>query len=308
MKCSEIMFYRVFFDPDVIRPAYSTGATGLSLLLTIWRGFLLNCSVCEVDGYLVHERTGEILREIAKDAEANDNGLSDYITRLKKVLVLMEKQNRFVDVLSTSEADQSLALLALNSAESIGVDVILTDQSLPDEPQSPERTSFNTYAISNFERERAKDIDDGLIPEGAYSASDFFPKRFGKLLPLAKQVVIFDGILGRKFGDNFQYSLRLLIQYLESTNAAAHEFVLEIHTEDGERIDFLEQRLGEWCKKIQYKVHRHTKVVHERYLFTDQFGLQLGIGMDLLDRRTERNRGTDFSYSRVSKLKDLISS
>jgi hypothetical protein len=300
------MFYRVFFDPEVIRPAYLTGATGLSLLLTIWRGFLLNCSVCEVDGYLVHERTGEILREIAKDAEAKENGLSDYITRLKKVLVLMEKQNRFVDVLSTSEVDQSLALLALNGAESIGIDLILTNQALPVDPRSPERASFDTYVISNFERERTKDIDDGLMREGIYLAPEFFPKHFGKLLPLAKRAVIYDGILGRKFGDNFQYSLKLLIGYLDTTNISANDFLLEIHTEDGDRIDFLEMRLCEWCKKIKFKVYRHPKLEHERYLFTDQFGLQLGIGMDLLDRRTQRNRGTDFSYARVSKLEELI--
>jgi hypothetical protein len=151
-----------------------------------------------------------------------------------------------------------------------------------------------------------RDIDDGLIPEGAYLALEFFPKRFGKILPLAKRAVIIDGILGRKFGDNFQYSLKLLIQYLDSTNASAHEFVLEIHTEDGGRIDFLEQRLGEWCKKIQYKVHRHPEVVHERYLFTDQFGIQLGIGMDLLDRHTERERATQFFRVRLWNRNDLI--
>jgi hypothetical protein len=123
---------------------------------------------------------------------------------------------------------------------------------------------------------------------------------------IGESVVIVDGILGRKFGDNFQYTLKLMIQYLESTNAKPSNLVMEIHTEEGERVDFLEQRLSEWCKSIQYKVHRHRKVDHERYLFTDQFGLQLGIGMDLLDKNTMENRGTDFSYARLSKLKELI--
>lgn len=300
------MFYRVFFDPDVVHSAYQAGPAGMSVLISIWRGFLLNCSVCEVDDYLVHTRTGEVLREIAKDAEAIGNGLSDYITRLKKILVQMEKQNRFVNVFSTSEADQSLVLLALKSADSVGLDLILTELTLPEAPVLPERSNLFGYALSNFERERSKDIDDGLIPEGEYTASNFFPAMFGKLLPLAKSVVIVDGILGRKFGDNFQYTLKLMIQYLESANAKPSNLVMEIHTEEGERVDFLEQRLSEWCKSIQYKVHRHRKVDHERYLFTDQFGLQLGIGMDLLDKNTKENRGTDFSYARLSKLKELI--
>jgi hypothetical protein len=300
------MFYRVFFDPDVVRPAYDAGPTGMSLLLTIWRGFLLNCSICEVDGYLINHRLGEVVREIAKDAEAQANGLSDYVTRLKKILVQMEKQNRFVDVFSTSKAEQSLALLALLFAESVGVDFILTNQTIPDEPRSPERTGLDGYVISSFERERAKQSDDGLIAEGEDAADDFFAKRFGKLLPLAKRVTIIDGILGRKFGDNFQYTLKRLIQYLESTNADPSELLLDIHTEDGDRIDFLEQRLGEWCSAIRYQVHRHQRVPHERYLFTDQFGLQLGIGCDLLSKETGRNRATDFSYARLSKIHDLL--
>lgn len=300
------MFYRIFFDPDVVHSAYQAGPTGLSVLISIWRGFLLNCSVCEVDNYLVHTRTGEILREIAEDAEAIGNGLSDHITRLKKILVQMEKQNRFVDVFSTSEADQSLALLALKSADSVGLDLILTERSLPETPMLPERSDLIGYAISNFERERSKDIDDGLIPEGKYTAATFFPALFGMLLPLAKSVVIVDGILGRKFGDNFQYTLKLMVQYLESVNADPSELVLEIHTEESARVDFLEQRLSEWCARIKYKIHRHQKVGHERYLFTDQFGLQLGVGMDLLDENTEKNRETDFSYARLSKLKELM--
>jgi hypothetical protein len=288
--------------PAILFPA----STNMSVLISIWRGFLLNCSVCEVDDYLVHTRIGEILREIAKDAESLGNGLSDYVTRLKKILVQMEKQNRFVDVFSTSEADQLLVHIALNFADSAGLDFILTERELQASKMLPECSNLIGYAISNFERERSKDIDDGLIPEGKYAASSFFPTLFGKVLPLAKSVVIVDGILGRKFGDNFQYTLKIMIQYLGSTNAAASELVLEIHTEDGKRVDFLEQRLDEWCGSIQYKVYRHRKVGHERYLFTDQFGLQLGVGMDLLDKKTKKNRGTDFSYARISKLKDLI--
>lgn len=300
------MFYRVFFDPDVIRPAYESGPIGLSLLISLWRGFFLNCTICEVNGYLVHSRLGEALKEIGRCAQEREDGLSDYITRLKKILVQMEKQNRFVDVLSTNTADQSLPLLALESAKSVGIDLILTESVLPNQPPLPERCALDAYVISNFERERSKQADDGLIPEGEDSCDDFFPNRFGKYFPLAQRVIVLDGILGRKFGDNFQYTLKRMVEYLEATNKAPVDFVLEIHTEDGERTDFLEQRLSEWCKKISYKVHRHGDVGHERYLFTDQFGLQLGIGMDLLDRHTQRNRGTDFSYARVSKLKDLI--
>jgi hypothetical protein len=302
------MFYRVFFDPDVVRPAYEAGEIGVSLLLGIWKGFLLNCSICEVDGYLVHDRLGEVLREIGNDAEAANNGLSDYVTRLKKILVQMEKQNRFVDVLSTSKADQSLPLLALLSAKSIGLDFILTDHKMPDDPKVPERAGFRAYALSNFERERSKQVDDGLIPEGEDTDEEFFPKRFGKLLPLAKRAVIVDAILGRKFGDNFQFTLKRLIEYLEINHHSPADLIIEIHTEDSARVALLEHRLGEWCKTIQFKVHRHSEVTHERYLFTDQFGLQLGIGMDLLDRQTKRNRGTDFSYARISKLNDLIPS
>lgn len=300
------MFYRVFFDPEVVRPAYQSGAVGLSLLIAIWRGFFQNCCICEVDGYLVHTRLKEVINEIGVDAENQNNGLSDHITRLKKILVQMRKQNRFVDLISTSEADQSLVLLAVNSDASIGIDFILTEERLPGEAKSPERSSFEAYEVSTFERERSKQAEDGLIPEGEFTADEFFPKRFGKILPLAKRVTIIDGILGRKFGDNFQYTLKILIEYLEAANTNPSELLLDIHTEDGKRIDFLEQRLGEWCKTIRYHVHRHPGVPHERYLFTDQFGLQLGIGCDLLSKRTEHNRETDFSYARLSKMHDLI--
>ena len=243
---------------------------------------------------------------MGKDAEAQQNGLSDFVSRLKKLLVQMEKQNRFVDVLSTNEADQSLPLLALRSAEVVGIDFVLTDEILPEEPTLPERGSLTAYHISNFERERSKQVDDGLILEGETTAIDFFPDRFGKLLPLAKRAIIVDGILGRYFGDNFEYTLKILIDYLETTNTSPAGFTLEIHTEQSERITLLEERLGKWCASINYRVHTYPKVGHERYLFTDQFGLQLGIGTDLLDRQTGRNRGTDFSYARLSKLSEII--
>lgn len=302
------MFYRVFFDPNVIAPAYLFGETGLALLLATLRGLSVNCCLCEVDGYLVHERLKEALNHAGKDAESQQNGLSDFIFRLKKLLGQMEKQNRFVDVLTTTEAEQSLPLLALMSGEAKGIDFILTAEILPEEPKRPERGSLTAYQISNFERERSKQIDDGLILEGETLAADFFPNRFCKLIPLAKRAIIVDGILGRKFGDNFHYTLRWFVEYLEASNLSPADFTLEIHTEESERISLLKERLSSWCKSIRYEVRTYPALVHERYLFTDQFGLQLGIGMDLLDRNTERNRGTDFSYARLSKLSEIVPS
>jgi hypothetical protein len=119
-------------------------------------------------------------------------------------------------------------------------------------------------------------------------------------------VAIVDGILGERYGDNFRYTIERLINYLESNNTALSDFVLDIHTVDGGgKTDLLDEHLGKWCKKIHHKIHRHSQVGHERYLFTDQFGIQLGVGCDLLNKVTERNRGTDFSYSRLTKLHDL---
>jgi hypothetical protein len=306
MKCSKYMFYLVFLDPDMIRPAYQNGALGLATLIGIWRGFLINCSICEVDGYLIHSRLGDVIREIGKEAELENNGLSDHITQMKKLFVQMEKLSRFVDLFSTSQADQSLVLLALHSSESIGVDLILTEQPLPNSPKHPEIAELSSYALSNFERERVKQLDDGLILEGSFCEEEFFSKCFGKLLPYAKRVSIVDGILGEKYGSNFEYTIERLVHYLELNNTSLSNFVLEIHTVDGEgRTDLLDQHLGKWCKKFRHKIHRHSCVGHERYLFTDQFGLQLGVGCDLLDKATRRNRGTDFSYSRLTKLQDL---
>ena len=300
------MFYRVFFDPDLVRGTYASGPTGLALLLATFRSFFVNCTLCEVDGYLVGERLKAVLNEVGKDAESKQNGLSDFISRLKKLLVQMEKLNRFVDVLSTSEADQSFPLLALSSAQSAGIDFILTNETLPAQPALPERGALEDYHLSNFERERAKQVDDGLIPKGDDNAEDFFPNRFGKILPLAREVIIVDGILGRKFGDNFQFTLKQFIEYLEASNRFTSDFLLTIHTEDSDRISLLETRMSQWCKSIRFEIRLHPAVAHERYLFTDQFGLQLGIGMDLLDRNTGRNRETDFSYCRRSKLHELL--
>ena len=65
------MFYRVFFDPDLVRATYASGATGLALLLATFRSFFVNCTLCEVDGYLIGARLKEILTEVGKDAFAS---------------------------------------------------------------------------------------------------------------------------------------------------------------------------------------------------------------------------------------------
>ncbi len=212
------MFYRVFFDPEVIPPAYEAGAGSMSALIAVLQGFLQNCTICEVDGYLVDTRIGDAVREISEAAQESDSPLSHHITRLKKILIQLKKQNRFVDILSTTEGDQSLPCLALVSAQSVGIDFILTEMELPNEPPLPERKNLTDYVIGNFERERLKHLDDGLIPTGEDAENEFLPKRFGRVLPLAKKVIIIDAILGRKFGDNFDYTIKRLIAYIEATN------------------------------------------------------------------------------------------
>lgn len=301
-KCSRTVFYYVFLDPQTVREASKLDGAGLSLLLSIWRGLSVNCCLCEVDGYLIEQGLGVALREISDQGEGVH---LDHVSRLKKLLVYFKKQNRFIDILSTSEADQDLSDIAFADASEVGIDFILTEKPAPAGFTGSEVGGLSEYAVSDFERERAKNVDDGLIPEGEDTADEFFPRKFGKLVRFAQKITIIDAILGRKFGDNFQYTLKRLICFLEEQNVHPEELAIEIHTEE-ERSQYLKDRLQEWCTIVNPSVITHASLHHERYFFTDQFGLKLGIGCDLLDRRTQRNRGTDFSYSRPSNKSRIL--
>lgn len=312
------MFYKVFLDPATFIEAYEGGEHALSNLTGLLELFLVNCVVAEVDGWMVHQGISDSLaeigtkfqREIEENGEESEGSLNgDYIARLKKLLVTFEKRKRFIDTLSTSVADELLPIIAFSKGTREQIDFILTSSPKPLEiGAAPESSNLAGFLLSAFKTEQKRGMDGGLLKAGDHTSENFFTTVFRSIFDYTRSVVIVDKLLGEKFGDNFKYTLKRLVNHLRASNSFGAEFNLTIHTSGNARLQNMEDEILQWWPGLNLTINTYEKLCHERYLFTDQFGVQLGIGCDLLDKITGLNRTTDLSYAKSTKLDSILSS
>jgi hypothetical protein len=289
------MVFNVFFDPGVIDVAIKGEAFGIATLTSVLQGVLTNCLLCDFEDARGQTEIGQRLNSAASTFD---------LSVVKRLLAVLAKRNRVmfvvpVDYYSTaSELDQALA-----AAEDIPLDVVLTE-GIPTVPV-PGCTvvaSLAGYSSSNFETERSGRAAHGMVFSGGeHPAQSFLNATLGKALRHASRIEICDRLLGQKFGDNFEHTIKQLFTWLERNLADPNRCVLNIHCgkTDGRDRHFLHQlatfRTGRLAGlPITVNFYENPTgdacLPHQRYVQTDQFAFSIDRGMDFLDRASGNNR------------------
>jgi len=306
------MVFYVYMRPEVVAEAQAGGPYAIQSLIGILRGFLQNCCIAEFDDY----------RDSLKTAV---NALPEDFNRteLKSVLGKLAKLHRFIYCL---EADymsgNSDAEQALEQSEDCLLDLLLLDADLQDRnaPENAEICCLSNYQVTEFERARSKIGSDGsTYAPGQCDENDFLDEVFLKAISnAAGDIEICDCILGERFGDNFEYTMKMFLRWLETILKDPDACSLVIHCGTPKKATpehiktqlaaFRGGRIANMAIEIQYYGDQDgkSKMPHERFILTDQFALHIERGMDFLDKAMHKNRDAFISMKSRAETVRLL--
>ena len=310
------MIFYVFLDPEVISFANNLGVLGLQSLNAILRGFLQNCFVAEFEDYRIQQA---IKDKVDSLPESYDR------TIIKKLFTALQKRNRFIYCLSPDHSGRkSDVQCAIEQAISSLLDLLLLKE-IPSDitiPTGIEVVTLTTYQNCNFECNRSLLASNGkTFREGDLDERDFLDKNFKKALRYACRIEVCDRLFGRKFGDNYLYTTRIMHRWLEQVISDPNNCKLIFHCgkpddEYGPDIDFIRMqiaglkqgRLAELHIELVFYDHPTPEkcLPHERFIFTDQIAFEIGRGMDFIDRITQKNRDVSIGIKSQKEVEDLL--
>jgi hypothetical protein len=167
-----------------------------------------------------------------------------------------------------------------------------------------------SYQHTDFEPRRSKLASVGSRTEpGAQSQTDFLDSHFRKALRHASRIVLCDRLFGRKYGDNYEYTITKVLRWLEAVLDSPATCTLEVHCErppglghralEGDLKAGRTGRLGSLRMTVYYYNNPGIEDVlpHERFVLTDQFAFSIDRGLDFLDKSTKRNRDVSVRYA-----------
>ncbi|MBM3839075.1 MAG: hypothetical protein FJ398_14125 [Verrucomicrobia bacterium] len=294
------MVFFVYFDPQVIETACGSG-DALQTLTAVLRGFVQNCLLLDFEDWRGHT---EIQRQLGQAPEFTDRSV------VKKLFAVLEKRNRFLfcfkDDYTSGKTDLELVF---DQATAVELDFILTEDANGC-PTSPgiEVSKLKTYQNSQFEEKRAEVAANGRVYAGGEEVVDkFLDTNFWKALRASKRIHIWDKLFGERFGDNFEFTTRRLLQWLSDAllDPTACELVFHCGKPLKATSDHIVQKLSSFRRertasmKISVQFYDPTDgdadLPHGRFIVTDQFAIEIERGMDFLDKKTERNRDGSFN-------------
>lgn len=302
------MFFNTYLDPESLTVANQNDKN--DLLISILRRWSENCFI------LVFEDDHQ--REIIKEKISLINDPDDK-KKIKVLLSIFEKRNRYNYRIKPNYENQENDLASIiKQISELDLDFLLLEDSSVngiDTSKLEEFCSILKYEHSVFEDKRQNISNSGYTLIGnEYGYSEFYSLIFRKALQNANTIQIWDRLLGSKWGDNFDYNMKLFIEYIESITKYPESIKLEIHCEQpsgrlGETIidDLNSYRIGK-ISNIEIKVYFYNprKLSHQRFLITDQIAIDIGRGVDLIDKNTGKNRDTSISIKDVVELNKLL--
>src|SRR6266542_2892069 len=289
------MFFYVYLQPEVISVAQKNGALGLQVLISILRGFLQNCCLAEFENYRVQPA-------IAEKVERLDDNYDRKI--IKELFRVMEKRNRFIYCLPNHEEAESEVECAKDQAEEAMLDLLLlVDED--DEFEMIEVATLFDYQHSEFEVVRSKLVAEGLtLAADALAGKEMLDRYLKKALRYASSIVVCDRLFGEKYAGNYEYSAKVLFQWLEQALADPASCAFTFHcgepdpdagardldTMRRELTGFKVGRLVGFRLKLQlYGTDTRDFLPHQRFIITDQLAIAVDPGMDFMNPRTGRN-------------------
>jgi len=307
------MIFYVYVDPAIIDKANQDGAYAVQAVTSIFHGFLQNCFIVEFEDYRIQQTMGEYISALPQ---------SDAKKRIEEILKIMKKRNRFLYCLVPDYLDRKNSLeCVLDQEEKAALDLLLLkDEDISKCAESAEMTPLEAYYSSNFERKRSNLAAEGMaLLDGEFDQDQFFDHVFLKALRYAARIEICDGILGRKYGDNFDYTLKVMGIWLEKNLSEPINLKnIIVHCE--QPIGYSKERFVATIsalkkgrlKNINIEIHFYRNdegggaLPHQRYIFTDQVAFQIDPGMDFIRKKTKRNRNFSINYKNLAKITSII--
>jgi hypothetical protein len=303
-------------DPEVISFANDLGVLGLPSLNGILRAFLQNCFIAEFEDYRIQQAIKDRVDSLPDSFDR---------TITKKLFAALKKRNRFVYCLIPDHSGQKSDVeSAIEQTLSSFLDLLLL-KGIPTDitiPAGVEITTLVAYQNCNFECGRSLLASNGrTLREGDLDEMDFLDKNFGKALRYAGRIEVCDRLFGRKFGDNYLYTTRILLRWLEQVLSDPNNCILIFHCgkpndEIGPDIDFIKMQVARFKRGRLSSLHIELLfydnpipekcLPHERFIFTDQIAFEIGRGMDFIDRNTQKNRDVSIGYKSLKEVGELL--
>lgn len=303
------MVFFVYLDRGVLGDAKRGGALGLQALTSILRAMLQNCILLDFDDWR--------WEPAVKRALASDDGSFD-LSLVKKLLVQLKKKERIVPFFSDDYSGAGDMQIVTAQATAAELDLILAPSTGPPSAGTGyEVADLQGYQQTAFEETRAEAAANGREYSGGELAEGpFLDLNFRKLLRFASRVDICDAIFGRKFADSYEYSIKALLVLMGGVLADPDNATLTIHCEQSNRNGHLLTRLASHRPaplknlRIEVSFYQNARggqcLPHERYLVTNQVALEIGRGMDFLDKATGRNRDVSINLKDSATVRAKI--
>lgn len=307
------MIFYIYLDPDVLSVNNLANDFAMQALIGALRGFTQNCCIAEFEDYRVQDAIKEQVKNLPDTYERK---------LVKKLLAAIAKRNRFIYCLAPdySGTKTDLSCVAEQAADCL-LDFFLFSEANRDieVPGELEKATLSTYQSTDFENVRSNlAINGRTFVSGELDEKDFLDQCFKKMMRYSVRIEICDKLFGSRFGDNFEYTIKTLLRWLDSNlaNPKSCKLVFHCGKPDGHTDHHIMTQLGSFKTgrlenlpiEIQfYQLPDSTQALpHDRYLITDQFVIDLGRGMDFLDRKTHKNRDLTLGYKSYSEVEALL--
>jgi len=309
------MIFYIYLDPDALSLSNIENDYAMQALISTLRGFTENCCISEFEDYRIQDAIKEQV-----------NSLPDTFDRkiIKSLLKALAKRNRFIYCLVPDYSGNKTDITCvIEQATSCFLDCFLFSEGNRDieTPVGIEKATLSTYQVTEFENVRSNlAINGRTFASGELDEKDFLDQYFKKMLRYPTRIEICDKLFGSRFGDNFEYTVKKFLRWLESNLSDPKHCKLILHCgkPDGhtdhhiktQLAGFKTGRLKDLRIEIQfYQLPDNSQALpHDRYMITDQIVIDFGRGLDFLDRNTRKNRDLTVGYKSYKEVGNLLKS
>jgi hypothetical protein len=202
---------------------------------------------------------------------------------------------------------------AVQQAALAELDALLTEEAVTPSGGAVHVIGLFGFAGSHFDQIRSRHATHGVTLEGdEHSSAEFYAKFLRKILRHAGSVEFLDRLFGEKYGDHFKFTLRTIVREFASNrhDGAAAKFV--VHTDASDRVAHCRIEVDQFHADIRVAIEAYGKdgeksrLPHQRYLLTDQFVIDIGRGLDLFDKDSNRNRDISLSFKNAAEVRALL--
>jgi hypothetical protein len=303
------MIFYLYLEPEIVREARDSGPHAVQNLIAILRGFLQNCCVLEFDDRRIQDKLGEYVKALPEDFDRKV---------IKALLAKMNKLQRFIYCIEPdylSDAPDFEHVVA--QVDALGLDLLLVveDHAAKKIPGKCQSATLLTYQGSLFEDDRSRLSSDGsTCADGTVAEGPFLYRHFFRALRHASEIHICDRLVGKYWGDNYEYTTRKFLEWLGAIVADTKGCRIHIHTDQpaGHKSAYIKGELTTYKAsglngaKLEVVYYNDDRLPHQRFIVTNQVAISIDRGMDFLDRHSRACRDVEINTKSVEETLALL--